>query len=177
MRLALLLISVFLTGCGSLNSNSTSIEQDESTLLYPDTNGEEILASEENVNWFEEGFVEEELAADVELLKNENELVSFDSTMNGLKLTDVEVINQIKVNFESGDSLKERLYEFLSENGYTLIWKTDKNVIFDSQVIYSGAGTLDVIKSLANDLNLMGLDLHVNVYKKNSVVLIYSVRG
>ena len=76
-----------------------------------------------------------------------------------------------------GESLKERMRDLLEPYGYKLIWKTDYEVYFENDVLYEDKLLVNVLKGISSDLLKMGIDIHINVYLKNKVVLVYSVRS
>lgn len=75
------------------------------------------------------------------------------------------------------ESLKIKLNHFLSSNGYKLIWDTDFDVFFENDMEYNGDDIFAILKSLSNDISETGVDIHINVYMGNNVVLVYSVRS
>lgn len=77
----------------------------------------------------------------------------------------------------SSQSLKEKLYHFLIQGGYKLIWNSEYDIFFGNDVMYQGDDIFSVLKSIAKDLEKSGVDLHINVYIKNKVVLVYSMRS
>lgn len=83
------------------------------------------------------------------------------------------------VNFEvkNAESLKSKLDRFLSSNGYKLIWDSDFDVFFQNNMEYTGDDIFTILKSLSNDISATGVDIHINVYTGNNVVLVYSVRS
>ncbi len=83
------------------------------------------------------------------------------------------------INFEvkNAESLKSKLKGFLSSNGYKLIWDSDFDVFFQNNMRYKGDDIFTILKSLSNDISATGVDIHINVYTGNNVVLVYSVRS
>ncbi len=83
------------------------------------------------------------------------------------------------VNFEvkNAESLKLKLGRFLSSNGYKLIWDSDFDVFFQNNMKYKGDDIFTILKSLSKDISATGVDIHINVYTGNNVVLVYSVRS
>ncbi len=77
----------------------------------------------------------------------------------------------------SSQSLKHKLYQFVNRGGYKLVWKSDYDIFFGNDVTYRGDDIFSVLKSIAKDLEDSGVDLHINVYTKNKVVLVYSMRS
>ncbi len=82
-----------------------------------------------------------------------------------------------RLTIQSDQSLKLRLKTFLESNGFKMIWRTDSDVVFGNKVQYEGKTAIDILKLIAADLSEMGVDIHINVYLKNKVVLVYSVRN
>ncbi|MGL4827650.1 MAG: TcpQ domain-containing protein [Vibrionaceae bacterium] len=81
------------------------------------------------------------------------------------------------LSLKNGDSLKSKLNLFLKQYGYKLIWKTEYDVFFENEVVYYNDSFIPLLKNIASDLMGMGIDVHMNVYVKNNVVLVYSVRN
>ncbi|MGL5334826.1 MAG: TcpQ domain-containing protein [Enterovibrio sp.] len=81
------------------------------------------------------------------------------------------------LSLKNGESLKSKLNLFLKQYGYKLIWKTEYDVFFENEVVYNNASFIPLLKNIASDLMGMGIDVHMNVYVKNNVVLVYSVRN
>ncbi len=77
----------------------------------------------------------------------------------------------------SSQSLKEKLYQFVNRGGYKLVWKSEYDIFFGNDVTYRGDDIFSVLKSIAKDLEDSGVDLHINIYTKNKVVLVYSMRS
>lgn len=96
---------------------------------------------------------------------------------NESSLSSVDIESKFVLTAQEGESLKNRLLDFLSNNGYKMIWNSQYDVLFDNDIIYEGDEALDVVKNISDDLSVMGIDIHMNVYIKNNVVLVYSVRG
>lgn len=84
---------------------------------------------------------------------------------------------QFSFSVKRNESLKNELMNFLKPTGYKLIWNTSYDVIFENDVSYKSDDVLDVLKLISNDLSDMGIDIHLNVYLKNKIVLAYSVRN
>ena len=80
-------------------------------------------------------------------------------------------------NVGEGESLKERMTDLLEPYGYKLIWKTEYEVYFENDVLYEDKLLVNILKGISSDLLKMGIDIHINVYLKNKVVLVYSVRS
>ncbi len=72
--------------------------------------------------------------------------------------------------------LKQTLENYVNPHGYRLIWDTPYDVYFENDVVYENVSLMKVLESVANDLNAMAVDIHMNVYLKNKVILVYSVR-
>lgn len=94
-----------------------------------------------------------------------------------MEFTGVDYQEHISFSANVSESLKNQLGEFLIPTGYKLIWDTPYDVTFENNVTYEGDDVLNILKAIANDLSKMGIDIHVNVYLKNKVVLVYSVRS
>ncbi len=71
---------------------------------------------------------------------------------------------------------KDLLKNYVEPQGFRLIWDTPFNVTFENDVVYNGEDLMTVLKAVARDLNAMAVDIHMNVYLKNKVILVYSVR-
>ncbi|KJG65262.1 hypothetical protein C0W52_00225 [Photobacterium kishitanii] len=87
------------------------------------------------------------------------------------------VKNSIKIIASPGESLKDTLAKTLSKSKYKLIWNSGYDVIFENYTEYKGDNAIDVVKKIASDIQSMGLDIHFNVYVKNNIILVFSVRN
>lgn len=81
------------------------------------------------------------------------------------------------LRIDTDSSFKKRLNTFANQNGYRLVWDSDYDVFFENSVTYTDSDVVELLKSVADDLNSMALDIHMNIYMKNKVVLVYSVRN
>ena len=191
--LAYILI-LFMTGCSALDNlsetdNSNKYKKNESEILDEDffSNGMFVFSeAEEKINETEikneniDNFkVNEDEKIPLEKIEENIEIAS-NNTLEYIEPTefiDTEYIKNINFSANSFDSLKLKLNDFLKQNGYKLIWDTSYDVSFENNVQYEGEDVLNILKSIANDLSKMGIDIHLNVYLKNKVVLVYSVRS
>lgn len=112
---------------------------------------------------------------------NANEMNIFESEslekIRPTELLSAKNKKQSSFSVKRNESLKNGLMNFLKPTGYKLIWNTEYDVIFENNVNYKGDDVLDVLKLISNDLSDMGIDIHLNVYLKNKIVLAYSVRN
>lgn len=76
----------------------------------------------------------------------------------------------------ANQSFKKTLKEYLTPQGYKLVWNTEFDVYFENDVTYSQPTLIKTLEAVAKDLNAMAVDIHMNVYTKNKVILVYSVR-
>ncbi|KXF80791.1 TcpQ domain-containing protein [Enterovibrio coralii] len=168
-----------------LNNTSDMLNENESLFNNGKSNASLVISKDENSDelgqeWFsfhsddienEGGFSEEN-----KIRPTDYEKIQLAS--NGVKeVATPETPPELEVNFQEGESLKHQLNEVLNSEGYKLLWKTDKNVIFDGNITYKGDTILLVLKQISDELARSGIDIHMNVYTKNNVVLVYSVRG
>ncbi len=75
-----------------------------------------------------------------------------------------------------GQAFREILQSYVEPQGFRVIWDTPFNVTYENDVVYDGADLMTVLRAVAEDLNAMAVDIHMNVYLKNKVILVYSVR-
>ncbi|PAR92349.1 TcpQ domain-containing protein [Vibrio cholerae] len=179
MRFILLLTISVLVGCSTgVNENldSETLSTTDSSLndSIDGASYDSIDGASYDANWFEVVLSSEE---DYGLLPT----VPVDEEMIGKQMPNsdenIDITPKVYMAINHGDSLKDRLKQFLEDNDYILIWKTNKNIILDGSLEYSAPTVLGVVEYISQDIGTMGLDLHINVYKKNNVVLVYSVRG
>ena len=191
--LAYILI-LFMTGCSALDNlsetdNSNKYKKNESEILDEDffSSGMFVFSEvEENTN---EAEIKIESNDHIKVNEDnkiphgnikENEENASNNILEYIEPTefiDNDYIKHLNFSANSFDSLKLKLDDFLKQNGYKLIWDTSYDVSFENSVQYEGEDVLNILKSIANDLSKMGIDIHLNVYLKNKVVLVYSVRS
>lgn len=170
-----------MAGCSSIinpNSNNTNIKPNNFALDLEDdffSKGtfifdEEIIPIAENeiIDPMMADFSEKEINLSPSLLLENIEPNDF---------TNNKHVEYVSFDANASDSLKQQLKDFLEPTGYKLIWNTSYDVIFENNVNYESETLLDVLKLIAQDLSKMGIDIHMNVYLKNKVVLVYSVRS
>ena len=200
--LAYILI-LMMTGCSALenlskNDDSNRYKKNESEILDEDffssgmfvfsetnenvQNSEEIVKNNENNENNESKKTKEETLDEYRLNPKSKGKVDIASHnyiehIEPTEYIDKEYVQYLDFSANSSDSLKVKLHDFLNQNGYKLIWDTSYDVSFENSVQYEGDDILNILKSIANDLSKMGIDIHLNVYLKNKVVLVYSVRS
>ncbi len=183
-----------MTGCSALDNlsetdNSNKYKKNESEILDEDffSSGMFVFSEvEENTN---EAEIKIESNDHIKVNEDnkiphgnikENEENASNNILEYIEPTefiDNDYIKHLNFSANSFDSLKLKLDDFLKQNGYKLIWDTSYDVSFENSVQYEGEDVLNILKSIANDLSKMGIDIHLNVYLKNKVVLVYSVRS
>ncbi|MGL4381134.1 MAG: TcpQ domain-containing protein [Vibrio sp.] len=78
--------------------------------------------------------------------------------------------------FEKKDSLRHVFENQMKEFGYKVIWNSKLDVIFENRTSYKADDVDGLLSAIASDIYAMGVDLHFNLYTKNNVLVVYSVR-
>lgn len=100
------------------------------------------------------------------------------SDLDGSMLLDKsEFRKRYTLNIDTDTSFRKKLSAFANQNGFRVVWDSDYDVYYENNVTYTDSDVVGILKSIANDLNSMALDIHMNIYMKNKVVLVYSVRN
>ncbi len=100
------------------------------------------------------------------------------SDLDGSMLLDKSEFRQrYTLNIDTDTSFRKKLSTFANQNGFRVVWDSDYDVYYENNVTYTDSDVVGILKSIANDLNSMALDIHMNIYMRNKVVLVYSVRN
>ncbi len=111
---------------------------------------------------------------------NKEEMLAMNnvSDLNGSMLLDKSEFRQrYTLNIDTDTSFKQKISTFANQNGFRVVWDSDYDVYYENNVTYTDSDVIGILKSIADDLNSMALDIHMNIYMKNKVVLVYSVRN
>lgn len=164
-------------------SNTEAISQAVETVENPETeftgllkeNDGSVVNNKKNEMTLENiepmAFKSEELL-DIKNKKNMNF-----KNLDSMEYSEIGHVKYFYFYANASEPFKKQLGEFLIPTGYKLIWDTSYDVAFENDVTYEGENVLNILKEIANDLSKMGIDIHLNVYLKNKVVLVYSVRS
>ncbi len=116
----------------------------------------------------------------VQQVQQEKEMLAMNnmSDLDGSMLLDKSEFRQrYTLIIDTDTSFRKKLNAFANQNGFRVVWDSDYDVYYENNVTYTDSDVVGILKSIANDLNSMALDIHMNIYMKNKVVLVYSVRN
>ncbi len=116
----------------------------------------------------------------VQQVQQEKEMLAMNnmSDLDGSMLLDKSEFRQrYTLIIDTDTSFRKKLNAFANQNGFRVVWDSDYDVYYENNVTYTDSDVVGILKSIANDLNSMALDIHMNIYMKNKVVLVSSVRN
>ncbi len=157
---------------------------DESALMQEDALLTELELREkymnENFRSGSEGNFTEINNLAAQQAQQEQEILAMNNVfdLDGSMLLDKSEFRQrYTLIIDTDTSFRKKLNAFANQNGFRVVWDSDYDVYYENNVTYTDSDVVGILKSIANDLNSMALDIHMNIYMKNKVVLVYSVRN